>query len=141
MLEFNITILFQFASYLILLFALNLVLYRPLRTIMQGRRQTIEGGHKRAKDLEGQIEERMVKYQQRLDQARQAGAVERAELKADAAKHEAEMLSAARTDATIKLKGIREQVGKEADAARKKLQEDAQAHAVLIASKVLGRSL
>lgn len=141
MLEFNVTILIQFATYLILLFVLNLVLYRPLRTVMQNRRQSIEGGHKRARDLEGQIEERMAKYQQKLEQARQAGAREREELKADAAKHEVELLSAARADALEKLQGIRAQVGQEADAARQKLQEDAQAHASLIASKVLGRSL
>ena len=141
MLEFNITILFQFASYLFLLFALNLVLYRPLRAVMQNRRQTIEGGHKRARDLEGQIDERMAKYQQKLEKARQAGAIERADLKADAAKHETEILSAARADAMAKLQRIRSQVAKEADTARTKLQEDAQAHAALIASKVLGRSL
>ncbi len=141
MLEFNITLLYQFALYLVLLFLLNLLLYRPLRAVMQERRQTIDGSKERAKSLEADIQDKMARYEEKLQEARTAGAAERAQLKAEANKKEQELLSEAREDATAQLTKIREQVGAEADTARTQLQDESRAHAEMIAAKVLGRAL
>lgn len=141
MLTFDYSLLIQFATYVVLLYLLNLLLYRPLRDLMERRRETIQGSHKRADQLEGQINEKMARYQEQLERAKQEAAAERAALKAEATKSETEQLSAARQDATAKLQTIRAQVAAEAEAARAKLEGEIRDHALNIAARILGREV
>ena len=84
MISIDFTIVIQFINFFLLIFLLNLVLFRPLRKLLEERRATIEGGHGRAQELESQIEEKMARYQERLQEARSKGAQERATMRGEA---------------------------------------------------------
>ena len=129
MISVNWTLGLQIFNFLLLLYILNTVLYRPLRAVLAKRKETIEGDHGQARALQQQIDEKMASYQERLQAARVKGNEERAILRAAASKEEAEILGAARLVAT------------EADAARTALRSDVDALATQVASRILGRAL
>jgi len=139
--EINWTIGLQFLNFIVLMLLLNVLLYRPLRGVLEQRKATVDGGHARARELKDQIDEKMARYQDQLQQAKIKGNEERVALRTAAAKEEAEILGAARTVASGRLQAIREQVQTEAQKASKELRTQTSALASQVASKVLGRGV
>lgn len=141
MISIDWTILVQFLNFVILMAVLNLILYRPLRNMLQGRRETIDASHGKARDLEAQINEKMARYEEKLQAAKQKGNQEKVALRQAAAAEEAGLLGRAREDANERLQVVKQQVSEAAAVARKQLQGDAEGLAGEIASKILGRAL
>jgi len=131
----------QFVNFIILLIVLNKLLYKPLTKIMAERREKIEGSHARAKDLQADIDEKMERYQQQLNEAKALANAERAKLKKAASEEEATMLAEAHEKATKRLQAIKDQVAAEAAEASKTLRKEAKSLAGQIATKILGRKL
>lgn len=141
MIKIDWTLGLQIANFLVLLFILNAVLYRPLRAVLGQRKETIDGDHGRARDLQQQIDDKMARYQEQLQAARIKGTEERTALRTAAARQEAEIIGAAHAAAGERLQQIKTQVAGEADAARKALQVEAGQIAGQVASRILGRNL
>ncbi|ORJ58261.1 ATP synthase F0 subunit B [Geothermobacter hydrogeniphilus] len=141
MISLDITLVIQFVNFVILMAILNMVLYRPLRRMIEQRKETIEGNRRAADDLEASIEEKMTRYQQQLQEARLKGNQERAALRQAALEEESKTLGAAHEQASAKLQAIKEQVAAEAAVAREALKKETEALAGEIASKILGRKL
>lgn len=141
MIEINWTILLQFANFVVLLLILNVLLYRPLRDVMNRRRATVDGRHQRARDLEAQIEEKMERYQGKLQDAKSKGAQEKATMRQEAAKEEAAILAEAHGQATGQLQKIKTKVAAEAGEAAEALKSQTRELAAQVAAKVLGRAL
>lgn len=141
MIKVDWTLGLQIFNFLLLLYILNTVLYRPLRAVLAKRKETIEGDHGHARGLQQQIDEKMTSYQERLQAARVKGNEERTMLRAAASQEEAEILGAARQVATEKLQQLKVRVAAEADSARTALRTDVDAIATQVASRILGRAL
>ncbi|HAD03613.1 MAG TPA: hypothetical protein DCF93_02860 [Desulfuromonas sp.] len=141
MIEINWTIGLQFLNFIILMLLLNVLLYRPLRGVLEQRKATVDGGHARARELKDQIDEKMTRYQEQLQQAKLKGNEEKSALRAAAAKEEAEILGSARQVAGARLQSLREQVQTEAVKAGKELRTQTSTLAAQVASKVLGRGV
>ena len=141
MISLDWTLILQFFNFFVLMFVLNKLLYRPLLDIMAQRREKIEGGKAKARELEAEVDEKMQKYQEQLSAAKSGASQERAELRKAAQLQEAEITGAAQEKAVTRIKSIREQVGKEAAEASQVLNDEAKALAGQIAAKVLGREL
>jgi len=137
--KIDATILIQFVNFFILMAALNFLLYRPLRNILRQRKESVEGSLQAAQALEGQIEEKMTRYQQQLQEAKAKGNQERSAMRQAAAEEEAKILGAAHEAATEMVKSVKGQVAAEAGAASKALKAETEAIAGQIATKVLGR--
>ncbi len=141
MIEVNGTILIQFVNFFLLMAVLHFVLFRPLRALMQRRREMAEGAHDKARSLEGQIEEKMARYQERLQEAKLKASQERAALRAAAAQQEAQILGEAREKASAQVQSMVERIAGEADQARQSLQQETRAMASQIAGRLLGREI
>ncbi len=141
MISIDWTLGLQFINFVVLMLALNVILYRPLRTMLQQRKETVDGSYQKAKSLEGAIEEKMARYQEQLQQAKLKGNQEKSELRNQALAEEGTILSAARSAATDYMESIKGKVAGEADQARQSLKAETEALASQIASKVLGRGL
>jgi len=139
--EVNWTFFVQFGNFVVLLVLLNLLLFRPLRNALAQRKETIDGGHARARELKEQIEDKMASYQEQLQQAKRQGNDEKAALRAAAAKEEAEIVGAAHGVAGARLQAIKEQVAGEAERAGAELRAQSSVLAAQVAAKVLGRAL
>lgn len=141
MIKIDWTILLQAANFMVLMLVLNSILYRPLRDLLNRRRESLEGAHGRARELEAQIAEKMGRYQEQLQQAKLKGNEEKAALRAAAARNEAELLAAAHQSASDQLQAIKNRVQAEATAARMSLKVETEVLAARVATKVLGRAL
>lgn len=141
MISVDWTLGLQFLNFIILLIILNKLLYRPLKKIMDERRETITSSHAAAKDLEADIDEKMQRYQQQLSDAKIQANEERNKVKKAANDEEAKILAEAHGNATTRLQAIKAQVGDEAKDASKTLKSEAKSLAGQIATKILGREL
>ncbi len=141
MIKIDWTILLQAANFMVLMLVLNSILYRPLRNLLNRRRESIDGAHGRARELETQIAEKMSRYQEQLQQAKLKGNEEKMALRAAAAKNEAELLASAHQSASEQLQTIKNRVQAEAEVARKSLKTETEVLAGQVAAKVLGRAL
>ncbi|MCR5563657.1 MAG: ATP synthase F0 subunit B [Desulfovibrio sp.] len=75
MLDFDITLLFQLANFLIALFLLNKLLIKPVREVLAKRRRIIDDMTGEAVSFETQAEKSLADYEAALQRARQdAGA-------------------------------------------------------------------
>jgi F-type H+-transporting ATPase subunit b len=135
------TLLLQFANFMILLVALNVLLYKPLRAVLAARKATIDGDLAKARAAEEQIQAQVAEYEAKLQDARQRGSQERATLRQAAAAEEARLLGAANEAASRRLQELKVQVAGETETARQALRGETEALARQIAGKVLGRSV
>jgi len=120
---------------------LNVVLYRPLRAMISSRRETIDGSQARVRGLEAQIEDKMARYEEKLQAAKLKGNQEKAALRQAAATEEAGIIGSARDVASVRLQEVKDQVAIAAATAGKQLKSDAQGLATEIATKIMGRAL
>lgn len=141
MINLDWTLGLQFVNFIILLIVLNKMLYRPLLKVLAERRATIDDSHAKAKSLEADIDEKMQRYQQQLNDAKRVANDERTALKKAAAEEETGMLADAHGKASDRLQTIKNKVADEAAEASKTLKSEAEALAGQIATKVLGREL
>ena len=141
MISVDWTLGLQFLNFVILLLILNKILYRPLLKIIADRSDRIAGLHAGAKDLEADIDEKMQRYQQQLNDAKFQANEERNKLKQAASEEEVKFLTEARGKASSRLEKIKSQVAVEAGEASKILQTEAGALAEQITTKILGREL
>lgn len=141
MISLDWTLILQFVNFMVLLVILNKLLYRPLLGILEQRRAAIDGAHDKAQSLQSEIEEKMARYQEQLNDAKAAASTERGNLKKAAQAEESAILGEAQQKATVRLQAIKDQVAGEASEAGKILKTEAESLAGQIATKVLGRDL
>jgi F-type H+-transporting ATPase subunit b len=133
--------LVQFVNFIVLMVVLNIILYRPLRNVIERRRETAETAHGKARDLEEQIEEKMASYEEKLNAAKMQGNQEKTALRQAGAAEEAGIIGKAREEATLRLQDVKNKVAQAAAVARKQLKADTDELSGEIASKILGRAL
>lgn len=141
MISLDWTLLLQFINFVVLMFILNKILYRPLMKVMAQRREQIEADKTRAQSLESEIDAKMKHYQQQLSDAKSEAATERNQLRKTAQQQESAITAEAQQKAALRIKAIRSQVGQEATEARQILRQSVDELAGQIATKVLGRKL
>jgi F-type H+-transporting ATPase subunit b len=135
------TLFLQFANFMILLVALNVLLYKPLRNAMAARKAIVDGDLAKARTADEQIKAQVAEYEAKLQEARQRGSQERAALRQAALTEEAQLLGSANEKASQRLQALKEQVAGDAEVARQGLRRETETLARQIAGKVLGRSL
>ncbi len=141
MIELNWTLLLQFVNFMILMAALNALLFKPLRAALQARRDTIQGSKAKVQDLDEQVQAQIARYEAQLQEARLQGGQERTALRKTAQDEEARILGGANKKSAEKLQTIKEQIQEEASTARQALRYETEALAKSIAGKVLGRAV
>lgn len=141
MISLNWTLILQFINFIVLLYLLNRILFKPLRAVMEKRHTTIEGSHAHARDLQADIDDKMNRYQQQLAEAKKLANDERAQLRKLAGEEETKMIATAQSNASARMEQIREQVGLESTRASQTLKKESAALAQQIATRILGRSL
>ena len=134
-------VLFVMALFVVLVFLLDRLLYRPVMKVLDERSERIEGGRSAADDSTQRIAEKERAITERLSKAR-IDAVSRL----DAAKKEAEAVRTgqvgdAREKAEARLEEAQQAVAKAADAASSQLKADAEMLGRRIASRLLGREV
>jgi F-type H+-transporting ATPase subunit b len=141
MIDINITLLIQMANFLILLFLLNLVLYRPIRRIIQKRGQVIDEFTTTIDSMTKSAQEAMNTFAQKIREARVQGAAHVQTLKDEAHETESKLVAEKNQEAQARISQIRKQLESEIQETRGKLQAQVQAFSLAVAEKILGRSI
>lgn len=141
MIKLDVALIIQFVNFCVLMAILNVLVYRPLRNVLRKRQETMDACSAAAEGLESQIEEKMQRYQEQLQAAKQKGSEERTAMRQAAAQEEGRILGAAQEAASAHVQSIKQKVADEASAARQVLQGQTEEIAGQIAAKVLGRAL
>ena len=101
-LDFDNTVVFQMGIFVLLMFLLEPLLFRPVLRIFALREERTEGARAKARALDDRAGELLKRYENELERVHRVAASERERLRQETAKLEAEILSEAR-EATARI--------------------------------------
>ncbi|MBT7260484.1 MAG: ATP synthase F0 subunit B [Desulfobacula sp.] len=136
----DISLVYQMINFLILLFVLNLVLYKPIRNVLLERKAKIEGMQEGAQKASNDLVAGEDAYKDGLKQARSKGLKEKEIFIEAASQEEKEIIGKINKKAQANLVEIKKQVADETEQARKALETEVEAYAKAIGEKILGRA-
>ncbi|MCA1599114.1 MAG: F0F1 ATP synthase subunit B [Chloroflexi bacterium] len=137
----DLTIIVQVILFLLFLALLNVVFYQPLAKIFRERDARVEAGQRAAEESRRLSEETQREVRSQLDAARvEAQGVIGAATKDAAAQRQA-LMEQAQAQANTLIEQARQEIRSERDAVLDQLRRETSALAILVASRVAGRSL
>ena len=135
------TVFIQFAIFVVMMGVLHVLVFKPFFAVRDERTRRIEGAKKDAAAMQERATAMIADYERRLLKARQRGADERLQLRAEGQSHEREVLGAARAAGHKALGAAMDRARAEEAAARVTLAADAQQIGHQVASRILGRTV
>ena len=131
----------QIVNFLLLIFILNVLLYKPILGMIDRRKKQLEESESEIKRLQESVEQKMAAYEEKLRQAKAAAVEQKNEIIGQGAEEAKTVIDAVRAELPVIMEHFRVQMDGEIAAARKILIDQSQNLSVEIAEKVLGRSL
>ena len=141
MLDINYTLVIQLGNFLLLLFLLNIFLYRPIRRILAQRNEEVNSLQKMIEDYQNSSEQNEKGIEENMIQARKEGFGEKENLRGQGQKEEQGILEEVNTNVEEKMGKAKEEMESKMAAVRKALQDQTDAFSMELAEKILGRSI
>lgn len=136
----DISLVYQMINFLVLLFVLNLVLYKPIRNVLLERKAKIERMQNGAEKAQSDLVAGEDAYNNGLKQARSKGLKSKEAFIEEASKEEKEIIDRINKKAQANFAEIKKQVAQETEQARKALEAEIDVYAKAIGEKILGRA-
>lgn len=140
MIDINYTLLIQLANFLVLVVALNFILFRPLRSVMQEREQGISTAFGEAKAAQDGVQGLTERYNALLNESRQKATAAYNTIYQQGLDAQRDLIAAERAKASELLDKARTEIAAASGAARADLKKEAERLAQDIAAKLLGRT-
>ena len=131
----------QIVNFLLLIFILNVLLYKPILGMIDRRKKQLEESESEIKRLQESVEQKMAAYEEKLRQAKAAAVEQKSEIIGQGAEEAKTVIEGVRAELPGIMEHFRVKMDGEITAARKILTDQSQKLSVEIAEKVLGRSL
>ena len=131
----------QIINFLLLIFILNLLLYKPILGLIEKRKKQFEESETEIKRLQTTVEEKMTAYEEKLRQAKAAAIEQKNEIIRQGAEEARAVTDAVRAEIPGMMERFQTKMAVEIDAANKILADHSRQLSVEIAEKILGRSL
>jgi len=131
----------QIVNFLLLIFILNLLLYKPILGMIDRRKKQLENSKNEIQRLQESVEQKMAAYEEKLRQAKAAAVEQKNEIIAQGAEQARTVIEAVRAELPGVMEHFHVQTDREIAAARGILTDQSQKLSVEIAEKLLGRSL
>jgi F-type H+-transporting ATPase subunit b len=141
MIDINISLLYQLINFIVLLIALNFILFKPIRQIMQEREQGISSALEDAKAAQNRMQSLLEHYNASLAESKQKAASAYNAIYQQGLDAQRDMISAERTKAGEMLDKARAEIAAAANSARADLKKEAERLSQDITSKLLGRAV
>ena len=135
------TVFIQLANFLLILWILNRILYRPIRNILLQRKEKMEGLELSIKTSSEDAQEKDEAFAAGIKEARAKGMTEKDALLQAAADEEKKIVARVNEKAQAELADIREKISHEAQTAKAALQSKVDEFADDICQKILGRTV
>jgi F-type H+-transporting ATPase subunit b len=140
MVDINWTVIPQIINFLVLIFVLNIVLYKPIRKILKERKNKVEGLSQGIESANRQAEEKDRAFDQGIRDARTKGQKEKEAMIQAAGAEEREITGKIMDQAREDLAAVKSKITKDVDAVKAALERDVDAFADAITQKILGRT-
>ena len=140
MVKIDWTVIVQIANFLVLIFILNLVLYKPIRNILLQRKAKVDGLEEGIDATSREAEEKNQAFSDGVKQARAKGQKQKEALMQDAADEERTLIAEINTKAREDLDGVKAKIVEDTEAVKKALEKEVDAFADAITQKILGRA-
>ena len=141
MVSLNATVFIQIINFLVLIWALNTVFYKPIRRILSQRNEKISGLEKGIDKFEHDAVEKDLALKSGIKQARENGLRNKEDLEAEAREEEKKIIEKINEKARADLEVIRAKITREAESARVTLLKEVDGFADDISWRILGRAV
>ncbi len=135
------TLFVQMGNFILLIFILNVILYKPIRQILIERKKKIQGYKEGIEGLERDASESDQAFQARISEARGQGVQEKEALKQTGQEEEKRLTDEINQKARAELEAVCAQIAKDAEDARRGLEKEIGVFSGTIAEKILGRAV
>jgi F-type H+-transporting ATPase subunit b len=141
MIELDWTLFVQIVNFLLLVYLLNLVLFRPLRQGLKARQAEITSFEGDIAQLSADEQGLLTQVQENLTDARRQGLGQREGLRQEGSQAEASLLEKVKQEVDAEWAKVEKKIKEDMGKARKALQAQAQEFAQALAAKIIGREL
>jgi len=141
MISVDFTLFIQMANFILLIFVLNAILYKPIRKILIERKRKIHGYEEGIETLQRDASESEQSFQAKISEARQQGVQEKEALKQTGQEEEKRLIDEINQKAQAELEAVGVQIAKDAEDARRGLEKEIGTFSGTIAEKILGRAV
>lgn len=135
------SVVIQIINFILTIWILNLILYRPLRNILRQRKEKIEGLELSIETYNEDSTEKDDAFASGIKAAKEKGLKEKEDLLHAAAEEEKKIIENVNKTAKAELAEIREKIAIDVQAAKEELQEKVDEFASDICQKILGRTI
>jgi F-type H+-transporting ATPase subunit b len=141
MINLDITLVIQMINFLLLLFVLNLILFRPIRKIIKERNQIVETFNSDITSLTGEAQASMEEFEEKILEAKKEGVGRVQSMKDEGEEAEVELIATTTQEVQARIEEARKKVASDIQDARTELQKQVQTFSVAVTEKILGRSI
>ncbi len=141
MIDIDWTLIVQIFNFLLLVYLLNLVLFRPLRQGLKHRQSVIDGYEGDIAKLAVEEQGLLAEVEGRLTDARREGLSQREALRLEGSQAEASLLEQVKKEVDAEWAQVSEKIKSDVAKAREALAAQAQEFARGLAAKLVGREL
>lgn len=141
MISIDYTLLIQMVNFVILMFILNLLLYKPVLGIIDKRKKNFQDIEEEIKRLNQSVDERMAAYEEKLRLAKMQALEKKQEIMTEGSEQAKKFIEAAKGEIPAMMEKFHADMNREVDEARRILTNQSKKISIEIAEKLLGRSL
>ena len=141
MINIDWTLIAQIANFLVLVFLLNMVLFRPIRKSLRDRQASLAAHEAEANRLSELSQGLTEEIKENLAAARREGLGQKEGLRQEGAQGEASLLEAVKQEVDAQWTRVEKKIKEDMAKARKSLKAQVQSFAQSLAEKILGREL
>jgi F-type H+-transporting ATPase subunit b len=141
MVSVDVSLFVQIVNFLVLIWVLNLVLYKPIRNILIQRKEKVLALQQGAATSLEEAKAREAAFEQGIKAARAKGLKEKESFLQEAGEEEKRIVGEINAKAQAELAAVREKISKDAEAVRVALQGEVEEYAKAIGQKILGRAI
>jgi len=141
MVSLDYTTLVQIVNFVLLMFILNTLLYKPIMGVIEQRKEQMEKSDGEVKRLRQEVEQKLAEYEEKVRLAKLEAMEQRNALVKEGADLAKSTIEAVRSEIPMLMEQFNAKMGREVDAARAILHSQSRKISLEIAEKVLGRSI
>jgi len=135
------TLLIQMVTFIVLIYILNILLYKPILTIIDRRKKQLEELENEIKLFNDSVDKRVLEYEEKLKQAKTNASDLKKEIIKEGDDQAKSIVDIVRGEIPLMTQEFQQKMDKEIQAARQILDGQSRKLSLEIAEKVLGRSV
>jgi F-type H+-transporting ATPase subunit b len=131
----------QIVNFIFLIWALNVILYKPIRNILLKRKGFVSGLEEGIQAADGDVQAKEKAFNEGIRAARTDGVEKKKAMIEEAAQEEMAIVEKINSKAQADLAEVKAKIAEEADSVREALQAELDTFASAIGQKILGRAI